>query len=197
MDVISSTGGADAAICALRAALTAYDRYTAEHSGGTCALAEQVAERLGVDEEEAELVSRAAALHDVGKLGVPGDVLNKAGPLSAEELVVMREHPVIGEQILGVIPPLAGVARAVRHEHERWDGSGYPDGLAGEQIPLASRIVLACDAWHAMTSDRPYRLALPVARALGELRRGAGRQFDPDVARALLDVLRRELALST
>jgi hypothetical protein len=102
---------------------------------------------------------------------------------------LMREHPVSGERILSGIPGLGEVARAIRFEHERWDGRGYPDGLAGEQIPLVSRIVFACDAWHAMTSDRPYRSAMPHAEALRELHEGAGTQFDPRVAQALLEIL--------
>ena len=97
----------------------------------------------------------------------------------------MREHPVIGERILATVPGLEAVARAVRHEHERWDGDGYPDGLVGDAIPLASRIVLACDAWNALVSDRPYRKALPRDVALAELRRCAGTQFDPTVVAAL------------
>ena len=104
----------------------------------------------------------------------------------------MREHPVVGERILNAVPGLAEIARAVRHEHERWDGHGYPDGLAGEAIPLASRIVLVCDAYHAMTSDRPYRRAMPRADAVAELRRCAGTQFDPAVVWALIEVLHNE-----
>ena len=101
----------------------------------------------------------------------------------------MHEHPVIGERILRPLPGFDSVATAVRHAHESWDGRGYPDGLAGEDIPLASRIVLACDAWHALVSDRPYRAALPDAAAREELERGAGSQFDPRVVAALLDCL--------
>ncbi len=126
----------------------------------------------------AELAA-VALLHDVGKIGIPDELLHKAGPLSDEEWKVMREHPVIGERILANVPGLEAVALAVRHEHERWDGDGYPDGLVGAEIPLASRIVLACDAWNALQSDRPYRAALPREDALAELRRCSGTQFDP------------------
>ena len=101
----------------------------------------------------------------------------------------MRRHPVIGERIIAAIPPLAHLAPAIRAEHERWDGGGYPDGLAGDRIPMASRIVFACDAWHAMTSDRPYRAAMPRGAARAELIDNAGSQFDPEVVDALLSAL--------
>ncbi len=178
-----------AVIAALTAALDAFDCYTAEHSNETLVLAERVAERLGVDGAQAETITLTAVLHDVGKIGVPSDLLRKPGPLTADERSQMQRHPVIGERILSGVPALAGVASAIRHEHERWDGLGYPDGLAGEEIPLASRIVLACDAWHAMTSDRPYRQALPRHQARTEIVRCAGSQFDPTVSEALLGVL--------
>lgn len=178
-----------AVIAALTAALGAFDGYTAEHSTETLALAEQVAERLGIADAEAETVTLTAVLHDVGKIGVPSDVLRKPGPLTPEERSEMQRHPVIGERILSGVPALAPVASAIRHEHERWDGRGYPDGLSGEAIPLASRIVLACDAWHAMTSDRPYRSAMSRSDAFGELARCAGSQFDPAVTEALIEVL--------
>ena len=131
----------------------------------------------------------AAVFHDIGKIAVPEAILDKPGPLTDEERAVMERHTVIGEQILAPVEFLAGVCKLVRHEHERWDGAGYPDRLAGEAIPLGSRIILACDALHAMTSDRPYRKALPREVAIGELRRHAGTQFDPRVVDALLAVV--------
>ena len=127
-----------------------------------------------------------AVFHDIGKIAVPEAILNKPGPLTPAERDVMERHTVVGEQILAPVEFLAGVCRLVRHEHERWDGGGYPDGLGGEEIPLGSRIILACDAFHAMTSDRPYRRALPEGVAHAELRRNAGTQFDPAVVDALL-----------
>jgi len=193
----SSGDLAEAVIAALTAALGAFDGYTAEHSGETLVLAEQVAERLGVDEVQAETVTLTAALHDLGKIGVPPHLLRKPGPLTPDERVLMERHPVIGERILREVAALAPVASAVRHEHERWDGCGYPDGLAGDSIPLASRIVLVCDAWHAMTSDRPYRRAMSHADATGEMLRCSGSQFDPSVATALLEVLDAELEFDT
>jgi len=178
-----------AVVAALISALDARDEYTGGHSAATSELALRVGRRLDMTADELDLLAQIAVLHDVGKLGIPTEVLRKEGPLDDSELTVMREHPVIGERILSGMPGLGEVARAVRCEHERWDGHGYPDGLAAEQIPLASRIVFACDSWHAMTSDRPYRPAMPHAQARGELRGGAGTQFDPGVVKALLGIL--------
>jgi len=176
---------------ALAATLQARDGYTGEHADAVHDLSIAVGARLGLRPDEMAQLAAVALLHDVGKIGIPDNLLHKPGPLTPEEWQVMREHPAIGERILVSVPGLESVARAVRHEHERWDGDGYPDGLAGENIPLASRIVLACDAWHALHSDRPYRRALPREEALAELRRCAGTQFDPTVVAALLDVLAR------
>jgi diguanylate cyclase (GGDEF)-like protein len=178
-----------AVVVALTSALDARDDYTGRHSSETVALTLAVGRRVGASESELELLSQVAVLHDVGKLGIPTEILMKTGPLDSDEWALMREHPVIGERIIGQIPGLGEVARAIRSEHERWDGRGYPDGLAGEQIPLVSRIVFACDAWHAMTSDRPYRPAMDHASARRELHAGAGTQFDPRVTQALLEIL--------
>ena len=138
----------------------------------------------------------AALLHDIGKVGIPDDVLHKGGDLTEPEWRTMREHPVIGERIVRTIPGLGPVARIIRHEHERWDGTGYPDGLSGDEIPIGARIVLACDAYNAMTSDRPYRQALPHQEAMHELSEGAGTQFDPEVTEILIGQLwsNRQLA---
>ena len=179
----------EAAVLALTSALDVRDDYTGSHSTATSHLVREVCARLGLPAREVEVIARVAALHDVGKLGVPTEILSSSEPLTAEQARVMRDHPVIGEQILRQIPGMEEVAKAVRHEHERWDGCGYPDGLAGERIPLASRIVFACDAYHAMVSDRPYRRALGHAAAVAELRANAGSQFDPEVVAALLGVL--------
>jgi HD-GYP domain-containing protein (c-di-GMP phosphodiesterase class II) len=184
----------DAVVIALGNALTAFDPYTAHHSHETVELAARVARRLGVGEDEVTCVARVAALHDIGKLGIPRAVLCKRGPLTKTERLIMEEHPVIGERILADVPALAEIARAIRHEHERWDGRGYPDGITGDEIPLASRIVLVCDAWHAMTSDRPYRSAVDTAQAIYELGRHAGTQFDPAATAALTAILAPERA---
>jgi diguanylate cyclase (GGDEF)-like protein/putative nucleotidyltransferase with HDIG domain len=176
-------------IDALVTALLERDRYTGEHSASVVELAKSVAAGLGLDDVEVERVGHAALLHDIGKVGVPDRILHKTGPLAGEEWELMREHPVIGERILRAIPGMGGVARIVRHEHEWFDGSGYPDGLRGEAIPLGSRIILACDAYHAMTSDRSYRGAMEHADAIAELVRCAGSQFDPRVVSALVGYL--------
>jgi diguanylate cyclase (GGDEF)-like protein/putative nucleotidyltransferase with HDIG domain len=173
-------------IDALATALVERDRYTGEHSVFVVDMARTVAAAMGLDEVEVERIGHAALLHDIGKVGMPDRILHKPGPLAGEEWDVMREHPVIGERILRSIPGMGCVAHIVRHEHERFDGTGYPDGLAGEAIPLGSRIILACDAYHAMTSDRPYRAGLGHEHAVAELVRCAGSQFDPRIVAALV-----------
>ncbi|TML27867.1 MAG: diguanylate cyclase [Actinobacteria bacterium] len=175
-----------ASLVALGTALEARDGYTGGHGEETLALVRRVAERLGLSEAATAEAEAVALLHDIGKIGMPDEILRKPGPLDPRERAIMRRHPAIGERILRHVPGLESVARAVRHEHERWDGTGYPDGLAGESIPLASRITLVCDAYHAMTSVRPYRAALSHDDAAEELRDCAGRQFDPGVVGALL-----------
>jgi diguanylate cyclase (GGDEF)-like protein/putative nucleotidyltransferase with HDIG domain len=174
---------------ALATALLERDRYTGEHSESVVAMAKRVAYSLGLDPVEVTRVGAAALLHDIGKVAIPDHILNKPAKLSEEEWALMREHPVIGERILRAIPGMGGVARIVRHEHESFDGSGYPDGLRGEEIPIGSRIILACDTYHAMTSDRPYRARMPHADAVRELARCAGTQFDPKVTEALIGYL--------
>jgi diguanylate cyclase (GGDEF)-like protein/putative nucleotidyltransferase with HDIG domain len=176
-------------IAGLAEALLERDRYTGEHSESVVQLVDSVARALGLKEAEAAHIRAAALLHDIGKVAIPDDVLNKNGPLDGEEWKIMREHPVIGERILRAVPGMGPVARIVRHEHERWDGGGYPDGLTGESIPIGSRVILACDAYHAMTSDRPYRKAMPHAEAIRELSVCAGKQFDPEVTKMLIGKL--------
>ena len=171
---------------ALAAALEAKDEYTADHARSIAEQAEAVGRRMGLSEEQVRDLRLGAVFHDIGKIAVPEAILNKPGPLTPEERALMERHTIVGEQILAPVEFLSGVCKLVRHEHERWDGRGYPDGLAGDEIPLGSRIVFACDALHAMTSDRPYRTALPHEVALAELRRHAGTQFDPTVVEALL-----------
>jgi diguanylate cyclase (GGDEF)-like protein len=176
-------------IAALASTLGERDRYTGEHSESVVELACEVAARLGIDAQRVGRLRTAALLHDIGKVGVPDEVLHKPGPLDEAEWDVMRQHPVIGERIISAIPALVVVAGIVRREHERWDGEGYPDGLAGDEIPIESRIILACDAYHAMTSDRPYRRALDEEEAIAELTAGAATQFDPQVIEVLVSCL--------
>jgi diguanylate cyclase (GGDEF)-like protein/putative nucleotidyltransferase with HDIG domain len=174
------------AVEALAVALLERDRYTGEHSEAVIEMSAAVARNLGCSAQEVERVRAAALLHDIGKVAIPDGILHKPGPLTDEEWVLMREHPVIGERILRVLPGLGTVARIVRHEHERWDGGGYPDGLLGDSIPLGSRIIIAADTYHAITSDRPYREAQSHSAAVEELTRCAGTQFDPRVTAALI-----------
>jgi diguanylate cyclase (GGDEF)-like protein len=187
--LVQAQGGSPAAVQALAAAIEERDAYTHEHSEEVVHLARGVAMILGMAAEQVQRIAHAALLHDVGKLAVPFEILHKPGPLTPEEWDVMAEHPIAGERILLRIPDLAVIAPIVRHEHEHWDGSGYPDGLRKQRIPIGSRVILACDAWYAMRADRPYRVAFDHDEALDELRRGAGRQFDPEVVDALLDLL--------
>jgi response regulator RpfG family c-di-GMP phosphodiesterase len=184
-----------AMVRSLALALEARDGYTGEHSDAVEQLAVAVAARLGLAPAATADIQSAALLHDIGKIDVPDGVLRKPGRLDPDEWALMHQHPAIGERILRPLPGFDSVATAVRHAHESWDGNGYPDGLAGEDIPLASRIVLVCDAWHALVSDRPYRPALAVAAARAELERCAGSQFDPRVVGALLDCLDAPAAL--
>ncbi len=149
-------------------------------------LAMVVGRRLGMRAEQLDELRRAAELHDVGKAAVPDAILSKPGPLDEHEWAFMRRHTLVGERILTAAPALAPVALIVRSSHERWDGTGYPDGLAGEGIPIGARIVHVCDAFDAMTSDRPYSAAISPDQALAELERGAATQFDPDVVKVFV-----------
>lgn len=178
---------------ALAAALEAKDA-TLAASSSIVAWCEAVGERLGGGADEQRDLRYGAALHDIGKIAVPQAILDKPGPLTPQERSVMERHPLVGEQIVAPVELLAGVAALIRHGHERWDGKGYPDGLAGAAIPLGARIIGACDAYRAMTADRPYRAALTEAQARAELERCAGTQFDPAVVEALLAVLAAEPA---
>jgi two-component system, cell cycle response regulator len=148
-----------------------------------------------LDSEQLDELRRAGELHDLGKLALPEELLRKAGPLSDSEQLFMRQHPIIGERILNVAPALRMVARLVRSSHERWDGKGYPDGLAGAAIPLGARIIAACDAYDAMISDRPYQAPRSPDEAIAELRRHSGSQFDREVVEALCQHLEAQLSL--
>lgn len=176
-------------IQALVHALEARDKYTADHSDVVAEWAMDTGRRLGMDEDQLRDLELGAILHDIGKVAVPDDILNKPGRLTEEEFEVMKSHTIVGERILKPIGFLVNVAPIVRHEHERWDGRGYPDGISGEQIPLASRIIFVCDAYHAITSDRPYRAGQPHAFARRILTENAGTQFDPAVVAVFLDVI--------
>jgi diguanylate cyclase (GGDEF)-like protein/putative nucleotidyltransferase with HDIG domain len=180
-------------LAALSDALEHKDAYTAAHAREVEQLSERVGARLGLAGEELRTVRYAALLHDIGKIGIPSEILNKPARLTDEEFEQIKQHTVIGARMLERIPFFEHVHPLVRSAHERWDGRGYPDALAASEIPLGARIICTCDAFHAMTSDRPYRAAMPAVEAIAEVRRHAGRQFDPAVvdavvAEAMLDL---------
>jgi hypothetical protein len=179
----------EARVDALATAMDMRDGYTGRHSGEVVPLALGVGERLGLDAAALRELEFAARLHDIGKIAVPDAILRKPTSLDADEWSVMRCHPAWGSEMLARIPGLELVATIVRFHHERWDGRGYPDGLAGDRIPLASRVIFACDAYRAMMADRPYRRALGHERAAAELRANAGSQFDAAVVETLLDLV--------
>jgi HD-GYP domain-containing protein (c-di-GMP phosphodiesterase class II) len=171
-------------------ALEAKDPSTHGHSERVGAWGRRLATALGLPADEVDTIAKAGLLHDIGKIGVPETVLRKRGALDADEWALMRNHPVIGAQIVAPFDFFAGGAIVIRHHHERWDGTGYPDGLTGESIPLGARIVAVADVFDALTSDRPYRAALPAATALQYLIQEAGRTLDADVVAALLGLVR-------
>jgi putative nucleotidyltransferase with HDIG domain len=173
--------------------IEADDAYTGTHSRDVVTLALAVADELGLTARERRDVEFAALLHDVGKVRIPNEIINKPGPLTDEERKVIEQHTIEGERMLLRVGGLLGeIGRIVRACHERWDGTGYPDGAAGEEIPGIARIVCCCDAFNAMTSDRSYRKALPLHEAMAELIRGRGAQFDPMVVDALIAVQERQ-----
>jgi diguanylate cyclase (GGDEF)-like protein len=173
---------------ALLSALAQRDPELGDHVDDVGALAEQTARELGYGSGQTERIRIAAELHDIGKMAIPEAILNKRGPLTEQEWALMRQHTVAGERIIAAAAALADIGPVVRASHERWDGQGYPDGLAGEQIPRGARIISVCDSYHAMTSDRPYRKAMSIEVALAELNAGSGCQFDPEVVQAFLRV---------
>jgi HD-GYP domain-containing protein (c-di-GMP phosphodiesterase class II) len=182
-----------ATVKVLAAAIETRDPYTGGHVERVAAYSVAIGRALGWEGERLATLEMGAALHDVGKIGIPAAILNKPCELTAEEWRVMRLHPELGARILEPVPALAGARELVLACHEHWDGSGYPLGLSGTGIPLGARIILACDAFHAMTSDRVYRAALPMDAALAELRACAGSHFDPAVASALIESVAEEL----
>ncbi len=173
---------------ALANALEANDEYTSSHARWITDMALKVGTELGFDAATLKRLELGALFHDIGKIGVPTSILLKPGPLSPEEQKIIEMHPELGERILEPIDRLAEVRTIVRSCHERWDGEGYPDGKAGEEIPIESRIIFVCDAFHAMTTDRPYRKRLGVEEACRRLREGAGTQFDPAVVNVFLTI---------
>jgi HD-GYP domain-containing protein (c-di-GMP phosphodiesterase class II) len=168
------------------------DAYTGRHSRSVVLLSLEVSDELGLDPRRRRNVELAALLHDVGKIAIPTEIINKPGTLDRNEWALVKTHTVEGQRVLDRIGGLMrSIGRVVRSSHERYDGDGYPDGLAGEDIPIESRIIFCCDAFSAMTTDRPYRRALSVEQAIAELEDNAGTQFDPTVAGVLVDRIRR------
>jgi HD-GYP domain-containing protein (c-di-GMP phosphodiesterase class II) len=170
--------------------IEADDEYTGSHSRDVVDLVLAVSDKLDLDPRTRRQAEFAALLHDVGKVKIPAEIINKPGPLDDDERALINTHTILGEEMLGQVGGMLGdIGHVVRSSHERWDGDGYPDGLMGAQIPMAARIVSACDAWSAMTTDRAYRSRLSHDQAVAELRACAGSQFDARVVDALLDVL--------
>jgi putative nucleotidyltransferase with HDIG domain len=172
----------------LTGAIEARDPYTQGHSARVTALAEEIALRLGWSEERLESLRVGGPLHDIGKLAVSDHVLRKQGRLEEHELAEIREHPKAGVRLILRVAALREAIPYVLYHHERWDGSGYPSGKAGEEIPLEARVLAVADAFDAMTSDRPYRPALERDEAVAEVARCAGTQFDPEVVQVFLDL---------
>jgi HD-GYP domain-containing protein (c-di-GMP phosphodiesterase class II) len=171
------------------------DEYTADHSRSVVDLVNAVADELDIDTEARQELEFAAMLHDVGKISIPKEILHKPAALTEPEFEIIKGHTIEGQFMLDRVGGLLGrVGDVVRSCHERWDGKGYPDGLAGEQIPLAARIVFVCDAYNAMTTDRPYRTAMTSAAAVKELIDNAGTQFDPTVVAGLVSVVEQGAA---
>ena len=183
-------------LVALARALEYYDSATLKHSEVSAEYALLIAQRLGLEGQRAKIVRWASLVHDIGKIFIPQSILRKPGPLTPEEYELVKLHPLKGEEILKSVRGLEDVARIVRHHHERFDGLGYPDGLAKEAIPFEARIVAVVDAFEAMTSNRPYRRAMSIAEAIAELKRCAGTQFDPEVVKVAVAVI-GELILSS
>jgi HD-GYP domain-containing protein (c-di-GMP phosphodiesterase class II) len=177
------------AVDALALELRLHHAPTAEHSHRLASLARDVAERLALDPMDATECELVAVLHDVGKLTIDPELLDWEGPLDETQRARLRRHTIAGEELLAEVAGLEHLAGVVRATHEAWDGSGYPDGLAGDKIPVSARIVAAVDSFDAMTSDRAYRRALPRREACRRMSRGAGSQFDPRVVDALLRVV--------
>ena len=174
----------------LGGAVEAKDHNTGEHVHRVMTLAEQIGARLGWPEATLRDLRYGAALHDIGKIGIPEAILTKPGALDDTEVAVMREHPTIGARILEDVPFLARAAAAVRHHHERWDGKGYPDRLAGEQIPAIAHVVAIADVFDALRSDRPYRTGWPLERVLSFMEEQRGTAFDPELVDILLEIVR-------
>ena len=184
-----------AAVQALAAAIDAKESFTAEHSRRVARIAVAIAEEMGLSKPEVRFVQLAAEVHDVGKIGIPDSILNKPGPLDAEEWEMIRQHAVIGAQIVGRIEQLTYVADIVRHHHEAVNGKGYPDGLKGEEIPLLSRVIAVADAYEVMTANRVYRTRCSREEAERRLNEASGEQFDPNIVAVFMRICKEKALL--
>jgi putative two-component system response regulator len=189
--VYNSLDGAERVIYALATAVEAKDPYTEAHTQRVAESAKRIGARMGLPEDELEVLYRGGMVHDIGKIGIPDHILLKPGELDAEELAQMHLHPIIGENIIAPLQSGTDLLSIVRHHHENYDGTGYPDRLSGDRIPLLARILSVCDAYDALTSDRPYRLSQSREAAVSVLLRGSGRQWDPDIVHLVVDEARR------
>ena len=192
--VYDSLDSAEQVIYALAAAVEAKDPFTESHTRRVAEAARRIGTRLGLSTEDLDALYRGGIIHDIGKIGVPDDILLKPGALDAEEQTRMHLHPIIGEHIVAPLQSGGTLLPMIRHHHEHFDGTGYPDRLAGEQIPLLARIVSVCDAYDALTSDRPYRPRQSADDAIAVLRRGAGRQWDARIVQIFVDEVHRDTA---
>jgi HD-GYP domain-containing protein (c-di-GMP phosphodiesterase class II) len=180
-----------ATVEALANALEAKDEYTSSHARWITDMSLEVGRALGLEGPALKNLELGALFHDIGKIGIPHSILHKPGPLTDGEWEVMKTHPELGARILAPIERLGAVGPIVRHCHERYDGLGYPDGKKGDGVPLEARIIFVCDAFHAMTTDRPYRASLGVEEACRRLIANSGTQFDPAVVDAFISLLRQ------
>jgi putative nucleotidyltransferase with HDIG domain len=175
---------------ALARAMNARDGFTHAHARRVQRFAAALADEAGIhDRRTLEAIHAAALLHDIGKLGIPDQLLHKPGPLTAEEYAQVKQHAVLGADILSAVPFAGPLALIVRHHHENWDGSGYPDGLSGDAIPLGARVLAIVDCYDALTSDRPYRRSLPHERAMAMILERRGTMYQPEIADALLRIV--------
>jgi len=177
---------AEAVLRTLAAEVEAEDSHTTAHTDRVALVARHLVRKLRLPAEAEDIAWRGGKMHDIGKLGIPHTILQKRGPLAADEWAVMRQHPLIGENMVRPLKTAHGLLPIIRHHHERWDGTGYPDGLKGEQIPLLARIVAACDAFDSMVTDLPYRPGRPHSTAVAILKSGKGSQWDPHLVEVLI-----------
>jgi putative nucleotidyltransferase with HDIG domain len=177
---------AEGVLRTLAAEVESEDSHTTAHTDRVALVARHLARQLRLRPDDQDVAWRGGKMHDIGKLGIPHTILGKRGPLAADEWAVMRQHPLIGENMVRPLKTAESLLPIIRHHHERWDGTGYPDGLKGEQIPLLARIVATCDAYDSMVTDRPYRPGRPHSTALAILKSGKGSQWDPHLVEMLI-----------